>query len=91
MKLSDLSDLITHFAEKDDEKVASDIAKLNDKIRNEQTLIKRVLREIEGCSDRSFRAGMEYALKILTGSNDGKQCKLDERRKEKKHERANGV
>lgn len=67
MKSSDLSDLITHLMEKDNEKVASDIVKLNGKIRNEQILIKRVLREIEGCSDRSFRAGMEYALKTLTG------------------------
>lgn len=67
MKSSDLSDLITHLMEKDNEKVASDIVKLNGKIRNEQILIKRVLIEIEGCSDRSFRAGMEYALKLLKG------------------------
>ena len=69
MRSSDLSDLITHLMEKDNEKVASDIVKLNGKIRNEQILIKRVLREIEGCSDRSFRAGMEYALKILNGGD----------------------
>lgn len=70
MKSNDLRELINGIMEKDNEKVAAEIVTLNCKIRNEQMLMKRLEEELEQVSDRAFRAGMAYALKILKGEKE---------------------